>query len=49
MLNVGSVPPAVEAAALIGAVLTEASVLYLVYGTAERLLSGAVVDRIERL
>lgn len=48
MLSVWSAAPALEAAVLIGAVLLEAVVLYLVYGVAERALGDAVIDRIER-
>jgi hypothetical protein len=47
MLSLGSYPPAVEAAALIGIVLVEAIGLYLVYGLAERAFSQRVIDRIE--
>jgi hypothetical protein len=48
MLSLGSYPPVVEAAALIGVVLVEAIGLYLVYGVAERLFSQRVIDRIEK-
>ena len=47
MLSLGGLPAGVEAAALIGIVLSEAVVLYLVYGLVERVFSRAVVDRIE--
>ena len=48
MLSLGSYPPVVDAAALIGVVLVEAIVLYLVYGLAERAFSDAVIDRLEQ-
>ena len=48
MVDVGGLPPALEAGTLIGAVLLEAVVLYLGYGAAEELFGDSVVERIQK-
>jgi hypothetical protein len=44
---IGSYPPVVEAALLIGAVLLEAIVLYVGYGAVEQLFGQMVIERIK--
>lgn len=47
MIDVASLPPVVQAGALIGAVLLEAAILYVGYGAVERAVGPAVIERIE--
>ncbi|MFC7058648.1 DUF7512 family protein [Halovenus salina] len=46
MVTLGSYPPAMEAALLIGAVLVEALVLYVGYGAMEQFVGPQLLDRI---
>jgi hypothetical protein len=49
MIEIASLPPAVQAGALIGVVLLEAIVLYLGYGLAERAFAEPLLDRIKSI
>ncbi|UWG47751.1 Uncharacterized protein HSRCO_1469 [Halanaeroarchaeum sp. HSR-CO] len=48
MVAIGSLSAMVQAMQLIGIVLVEAIVLYVVYGAAENAFSSAVIDRIKQ-
>jgi len=47
MIDVTSLPPVAQAAALIGVVLLEAMVLYVGYGAAEQAIGERLIERIK--
>lgn len=47
MIEVTSLPPLAQAAALVGVVLVEAIVLYLGYGAIERAVGPRLLERIQ--
>jgi len=47
MIDPASLPPAAQAAALIGVVLLEAMVLYVGYGAAEQAIGDKLIERIK--
>jgi len=48
MIDAASLPPAAQAAGLIGIVLLEAMVLYVAYGVLERAVGKRLIQRLTR-
>jgi len=48
MIDVATLPPVAQAGALIGAVLLEAIVLYVVYGLAGQAVGQQIVNRVKK-
>jgi hypothetical protein len=47
MIEVGTLSPAVQAGALIGAVLLEAMILYVGYGFVEQVVGNRLIEQIK--